>query len=117
MLEGLWLVPATPGADLDVFKALWVIKGRTSNKDSSNKENSNLKRHMPPVFIAALFIMPRRRSSLNVCPQTNGRRRRGTCMPREGMKPRRAATRMHIEIVMLSEVNQTQVKYHMIFLV
>ena len=70
MLEGLWLAPATPGADLDVFKALWVIKGRTSNKDSSNKENSNLKRHMPPVFIAALFIMPRRRSSLNVCPQT-----------------------------------------------
>ena len=34
VLEGLWLAPATPGADLDVFKALWVIKGRTSNKNN-----------------------------------------------------------------------------------
>ena len=34
VLEGLWLAPATPEADLDVFKALWVIQGRTSNKNN-----------------------------------------------------------------------------------
>lgn len=60
VLEGSWLVPATPGADLDVFKAPWVTKGRTSNKNIPtpvhvSRENSTLKRCPTPVFMAVLF--------------------------------------------------------------
>ena len=120
VLEGSWLAPATPGADLDVFKAPWVIKGRTSDKNIPtpvhvSRENSNLKRCPTPLFTAVLFIMPRQKQP--ECLSTDERTKKTghiyTMKYYSAIERNEivllAATWMDIETVMLSEVNQTEV--------